>query len=219
MSTSTSTLRRSSSSAGTDATQMASLPPYNQIFHENGAVREDEDPLPLYEPPVTTAAPGNGENVRPTLRDLPADSREAMDIEDREEVLRTVTTDDTLRPSATAPWPSPVSAQTAEWPSSPSSIPSLIHTSLCSQLYSPFSSFESVPEPRTPRSLSPASFEDATGLAFSTANADFAGESFGLPGSAQGGTRQSRIHEATPGHPMITRAKVAGSLARLHELS
>ena len=219
MSTSTSVLRRSSLSAGSDPTQTAPLPPYNQIFHENGAVREDEDPLPLYEPPLSNVALANGDDISPALRDLPTDSREAMDIEDREEVLRTVISDDTLQTSATVPWPSPVSAQTANWPASPSSIPSLVHTPLSSQLNSPFSSFESVPEPRTPRSLSPASFEDATGLAFSAASPDFVGVQFGLPGSDQRDARQSRINEATSGHPMVTRAKVAGSLARLHELS
>jgi len=217
MSTSISTSRRSSPSAGPDAPQMVSLPPYNQIFHENGAVREDEDPLPLYEPPTSAVAAENRETLTTNLHDLPTDSREAMDIEDREEVLRTVTADDTLQAPATASWP--VSAQTAEWPTSPSSIPSLVHTPFSNQLYSPFSSFESVPEPRTPRSLSPASFEDTPGLAFSAASPEILGEPFGLSGSAQGGTRQSRIHDSSSGHPMMTRAKVAGSLAQLHQLS
>jgi hypothetical protein len=219
MSTSTSLPRRSLTSAGLSITHLAPLPAYNQLFHENGAVREDDDPLPLYEPPANPAMCDNGGSLSIAAHDLSTDSREAMDIEDRDEVLRTVTADDTPGTSSTAPWPAPVSARTAEWPASPSSTPSLIHTPLSSQLYTPFSSFASVPEPRFPRSMSPASFEDSAGLAFGTASPDFLAEGFGLPGYLGEETSQSRIHEGVTGHPMVTRAKVAGALARLHELS
>jgi hypothetical protein len=219
MSTSAPTIRRSPFASSTVGKPLIPLPAYNQIFHENGAVREDDDPLPLYEEPSTPIAellsnPASSEHDVESAED-------AMDIADQEQVLQSLTPEDhTLSPvpePAATGFGQHVPPQSAEWDSS---VPSLISAS--NYLYSPTSTFASVPGPRTPhtpRSASPSSFDEMNGIAFGSSTPDSLAESYRIPGSTPDIYGQTLPPDVVARYQMLTRAKGARNASGLSQLA
>lgn len=218
MSTSAPTIRRSPFSCPALSKPLIPLPAYNQIFHENGAVREDDDPLPLYEEP-SSPVPELFSTPSTTVHELEA-AEDAMDIADQEQVLQALTPDyhslSPIEAPATSLFGQHAPPQSGEWGSS---VPSLIPDS--DFLFSPTSTFASVPGPRTPhtpRSGSPSSFDEMNGLGFGAGTPEGIAETYSTPGSLGEDYRNPLLlHGAVNRYQMLARAKGARNASGLSQ--
>ena len=220
MSTSATTVRKTPCTTPNLSKPIIPLPAYNQIFHENGAIREDDDPLPLYEEPSTlipepSSPPSAATNEVESTED-------AMELADQEQVLQAITPDYRSLSPIQPPDISRVSQyalpQSADWSST---VPSLVSSS--GYLYSPSSTFASVPGPRTPhtpRSSSPSSFDEMNGLAFGAGTPDGLDETCATPGPlTEHFQHQQPFHDAVTRYQMLARTKGARNISGLSQLA
>ena len=196
-------------------------------------MREDEEVLPLYEPPKVPSYDGPPA-ISPSVPSLvqgrqSTPAREALEMSDRRAILQDVDSasrmqGETMSSDATAPG----------WSGS---LPSLVHSHSSSSasshetaLATPSSSFASVPGPRTLRSNSSmSSFEEGEGLTFAAGSPGGVAETFDLPSSGvvrgpvgsvldQDATSGGlAIHNAIVGHGRMTRAKAVTDPSRLSD--